>query len=47
MKMLKGTAHTRGKVYEFHYPYWHVRYPDGEWEELSGKEARAFEAASA
>ena len=27
-----------GEVYDFSDPYWRVRYPDGDWEELNRQE---------
>ena len=30
-----------GQVYDFQVPYWRVRYPDGDWEELSRREMDA------
>ena len=27
-----------GRAYDFQMPYWRVRYPDGDWEELSRSE---------
>ena len=37
-----------GKVYDFSDPYWRVRYPDGDWEELNRLEVeRGKELATA
>ena len=30
-----------GQVYDFQVPYWRVRYPDGDWEELTRREMDA------
>lgn len=31
-----------GSVYDFKEPYWRIRYPDGDWEELTKREMESY-----
>ena len=33
-----GTERVTGQVFDYHMPYWRVRYPNQDWEELSRSE---------
>jgi len=33
-----GSTEMLGQVYDYHTPYWRIRYPDKNWEELSRRE---------
>ena len=35
-----GTEEQPGQVFDYHAPYWRVRYPNNDWEELSRSELR-------
>ena len=37
--MGQAIAFTR-VIYNFNEPYWRVRYPDGDWEELHGQQVK-------
>eukprot|EP00903_Cladosiphon_okamuranus_P021371 g19641.t1 len=43
-KRFSGGTRLKGQVYDFKAPYWRVRYPDGNWEELTRTELQKLVA---